>query len=115
MRNVAQLFRATGPFVLALVLDTCFGEPPPQLHPVVWMGTCSRQLHAPSERLPKCGLETRTLSCVQAFNSVLVSQPTECLDESLARAAALERKCSALCAGLAALDVRVVCRLPVFV
>ncbi len=37
--------------MLALALDTCFGEPPPQLHPVVWMGHVLRwlEVHAPRD------------------------------------------------------------------
>ena len=37
--------------MLALALDTSFGEPPPQLHPVVWMGDVLRwlEVHAPHD------------------------------------------------------------------
>lgn len=29
---------------MAIALDACFGEPPPMLHPVVWMGRCLEAL-----------------------------------------------------------------------
>jgi adenosylcobinamide-phosphate synthase len=32
--------------LLALALDACFGEPPPQFHPVVWMGHVLRWLES---------------------------------------------------------------------
>jgi adenosylcobinamide-phosphate synthase len=44
-----------GAVVVAFALDRLFGEPPPRLHPVVWMGKALGATGAPWPRLPPSG------------------------------------------------------------
>lgn len=44
-----------GAVVVAFALDRLFGEPPPRLHPVVWMGKALSATGAPWPRLPPFG------------------------------------------------------------
>src|SRR5438067_12316882 len=46
-----RLLKRSGPLALALLLDARYGEPPAQLHPVVWMGRLLDWLdaHAPHD------------------------------------------------------------------
>ncbi|MBV9324416.1 MAG: cobalamin biosynthesis protein CobD [Chloroflexi bacterium] len=50
--------------LLALLLDACLGEPPPRLHPVVWMGGALSWLEARAPRRPMARLVYGGLAAV---------------------------------------------------